>query len=139
MKTAIIFIAGLAGVITTAQAQKLSPSKVPSSVKHAFTKMHPGVKRVNWEKERSDYEAVFKLNGNEVSENYSPSGKLMESEVAIKVADLPKPVLDYIALHHKGAKITEAAKISKTNGQVQYEAEIAGKDLIFDEKGNPIK
>lgn len=36
-------------------------------------------------------------------------------------------------------KITEAARIVDAGGQVTYEAEIGGRDYIFDAKGNFIK
>lgn len=32
-------------------------------------------------------------------------------------------------------KIKEAAKITKSNGEVQYEAEVNGKDILFTPEG----
>jgi hypothetical protein len=45
----------------------------------------------------------------------------------------------YIAKHHAGKKIKEAAEIVDAKGKKTYEAEVGGKDLIFDEKGQFIK
>lgn len=139
MKKATILIAGLAGLTISANAQKLAASKVPAAVKVAFAKAHPEMKTVTWEKEKSNYEAGFKLKEQAVSEIYSPTGTLTESEVEIKTTDLPAAVTTYIAAHHKGAKIMSAAKITKADGAVNYEAEIHGKDFLFDAKGNPVK
>ena len=138
MKKAIILVVGLVSFVSLAEAQKLPLSKVPVAVKNKFSGQHPEVKDVNWEKEKSAYEAVFKLNGRKMSENYAASGNLLESEKGLAITELPKSVLDFLAIHHKGLKVKEAAKITKANGQIQYEAEIGGKDFLFDEKGNPI-
>jgi formylmethanofuran dehydrogenase subunit C len=40
---------------------------------------------------------------------------------------------------YKGAKIVEAGKVTNAAGTHMYEAEIKGKDLIFDENGNFLK
>lgn len=120
--------------ITAAQAQKLSAAKVPAQVITAFTKLHPGVK-ASWEMEKQDYEAGFNLNGKEVSEVYAAKGTLLETEIEIKPTELPAAVLAKL----KGTKIAEAAKITKADGAIRYEAEVKGKDLLFDPNGNPVK
>jgi hypothetical protein len=38
-----------------------------------------------------------------------------------------------------GVKITEAGKVTDAKGRTRYEAEVKGKDMLFDEKGNFIK
>lgn len=134
MKTifGILLIAG--GMATAVHAQKLNVAKVPAPVIAAFTKLHAGTK-VKWEMEKQDYEAGFTLNGKETSEVYSAKGVLLETETAIKPTELPAAVLAKL----KGAKIAEAAKITKANGTIYYEAEVKGKDLLFDANGNPVK
>ncbi|MBB2148254.1 PepSY-like domain-containing protein [Pedobacter gandavensis] len=139
MKKVMILIAGLVGLTITANAQQLAASKVPSAVKTAFAKAHPDLKSVSWEKEKTNYEAGFKLNGKKTSELYTLNGMMTESEVAIMPTELPAEARNYIASHYKGVKIKEAAKITRTNGEITYEAEINGKDVIFDAKGNPVK
>ena len=119
---------------TVANAQKLSTEKVPAPVKAAFEKLHPHT-RVNWEMEKKNYEAGFTANGKETSEVYNAGGSLLETEVAIKVAELPASVQSKL----KGMKVAEAAKITKADGSVNYEAEVKGKDLLFDPNGNPVK
>jgi len=119
---------------TVANAQKLSAEKVPATVKTAFAKLHPGTK-VNWEMEKKNYEAGFTASGKESSEVYTPTGVLLETEVTIKSSELPAPVLAKL----KGMKIAEAAKITKADGTVNYEAEVKGKDLLFDANGTSVK
>ena len=121
-------------LFTATYAQKIASSKVPAEVKVAFIKLH-GSTKVSWEMEKLDYEADFTLNGKEASEVYSTTGLLLESEVEIKVSELP----DAIRVKLKGIKITEAAKITRASGGVSYEARVGGKDLLFDAKGNAVK
>lgn len=124
----------MGGMVTATFAQKVAAAKVPAAVKTAFVKNHPGVK-VNWEMERRNYEAGFSLNGKETSEVFAASGFLMETEVAIKSSEFPADV----KVKLKGMKVAEAAKITKADGSINYEAEVKGKDLLFDAKGNPVK
>jgi hypothetical protein len=42
-------------------------------------------------------------------------------------------------VHYSGAPIKEASKIVKTNGEVNYEALVNGKDVMFDSNGKFIK
>lgn len=122
----------------SAYAQKIDASKVPADVKAAFAKQYPGVS-VKWEKEDGKYEAGFKQNGNTMSALYEANGKMTESEMDIKVSDLPASVLAYVKENYKGKKIKEGAKITKSDGTVNYEAEVDDKDVIFDATGKFLK
>lgn len=133
MKNSILVLVASVGFAVSASAQ----IKVPAAVKSSFQKEYPGVK-VKWEKEGLNYEAGFKQKGHEMSVIYSPNGTPTEKEVEIPVSELPKAVRDYVSQNYKGAKIKEAAKITKSNGAVQYEAEINGKDVLFTPEGNLI-
>ena len=119
-------------------AQKLDASNVPAAVKAAFAKQYPGI-TAGWEKEDGNYEVNFKQNGNTMSALYEANGTLTEAEMDIKVSDLPATVQSYIKEHYKGKTVKEAAKITKADGTVNYEAEVSGKDVIFDAAGKFIK
>ena len=125
-------------LVASANAQKLDASKVPAAVKESFGKQYPTAKP-SWKKEGSNYEAEFKNNGTEMSAVYDASGKMMESETDIKISELPPTVMPYVNEHYKGKKITEASKITMSNGTIEYEAEVEGKDLMFDANGKFIK
>jgi len=125
-------------VSLTACAQKMDASKVPAPVKESFAKQFPGA-TAKWEKEESKYEAGFKHQGHEMSALFDANGTMIESEMEIKVSELPVAVTNYINTNHSGATVKEAAKITKANGEIQYEAEVKGKDLIFDANGKFIK
>ena len=70
---------------------------------------------------------------------YDAKGIFKESEVNIKVSELPAAALSFVTVKYKGQVIKEAAKITKASGEVKYEAEVNGSDVIFDAKGKFIK
>lgn len=82
-----------------------------------------------------NYEAGFSLNGKETTEVYSISCKLIETEVVIKTSELQTAVQTKL----KGMKISEVARITKADNTIFFEAEVKGKDLLFDVKGNAVK
>jgi hypothetical protein len=118
--------------------QKLKESQVPSTVKAAFEKAYPNTK-ATWDKEGEGYEGEFKKDGREMSVIIDGSGNITETETMIAVTDLPVPISDYMNKYYSGMKIEEAAKIIKASGDVNYEAEIKEKDIVFDANGNFLK
>src|ERR1700749_2365602 len=132
MKKHLLLLALAGGLVMTAVAQKgITP---PAAAKAAFQKAYPGITEVKWEKEDGAYEANFKQNGTGMSAIYDANGVLKETETTIKISELPAAVADYVKTHYKGAPIKEAAKVTKANGTVNYEAEVNKKDVIFDAK-----
>lgn len=113
--------------------------KAPAAAKTAFEKKFTGAKKVKWEKEDGNYEVTFEQNGKEMSAIYTPKGVLQETEHAIKISELPVPVAAYMKAHYKGVAIKDAAKITKADGTVLYEAAIKGKDVVFDANGKFVK
>ena len=70
---------------------------------------------------------------------FEPNGSFAESEIDIKVSELPAIVLAYVKEHYNGKNIKEGAMITMADGTVNYEAEVNGKDVIFDAAGKFIK
>jgi hypothetical protein len=121
-----------------AKAQKLDPSEVPAAVKAAFAKKYPRA-TAKWERENGKYEAAFKQKGHTMSALFDTNGTMAESEIDIKVGDLPAATLAYVKEHYKGKIIKEASRITKADGTINYEADVSGKDVIFDESGKFVK
>ena len=114
--------------------------KVPTAVKSALTKKYADAKNVTWEKENGNYEANWGgKSGEDNSVQFTPAGNFIEIVKAIPVSDLPANVTAYVKSHYNGAKITEAGKVTDAKGKLSYEAEVNGKDVIFDENGNFVK
>lgn len=127
------FVALMAAVICGNMAMAQHKVEVPANIKSEFAKKYPAATKVKWEKEDGKYESSFFLGKKEMSVLYSPNGVLEETETKITVAELPAKAQKYAK--QKGT-VKEAAKIEMANGTIKYEAEIKGKDLIFDDKGN---
>ena len=138
MKKLIITPALFAAIAFAACGQKLDASKVPVAVKASFAKQYPGA-AAKWEKEDGKYEATFKQGANELSAMFDPNGSFSESEMEMKVTDLPATVADYMKAHYKGKSIKGAAKITRADGSINYEAALGSKDVIFDANGNFLK
>ena len=94
---------------------------------------------MKWEKEDGNYEVTFVDKGKELSAVYNAKGILTESEHEIKVSELPAAVTAYMKDHYKGITVKGAAKITKADGSINYEAAIKGKDVLFDANGKFIK
>lgn len=114
-------------------------SDAPAVAKAAFAKAYPAATKVKWEKEDGNYEVTFVDKGNELSVIYNAKGVLQESEHEIKLSELPAVVTSYMKEHYKGIAVKGAAKITKADGSINYEAAIKGKDVLFDANGRFIK
>ena len=114
--------------------------KVPAVVKTALKQKYPEAKNVGWEKENVNYEANWGgKSGEDNSVQFTPSGNFMEIVKAIPVNQLPPNVAGYVKQHYNGTKVTEAGRVTDAKGDLSYEAEVKGKDVIFDKKGNFVK
>jgi hypothetical protein len=129
----ILIIAILCVVTVSAKAQKVKSSNVPTAVKSAFATAFPDVKKAHWSMEnKTDYEVGFDdAQGKDVSVVISPDGAIKETEVEIAFSELPAAAQSAL----KGKKVKETAKITDAKGNVKFEAEVAGKDLLFDVNG----
>lgn len=133
-------VAGCFLFSTQLMAQDIKSSKVPAAVSSALMKKYPAATKVTWEKEKGNYEANWGgKSGEDMSVMFTPAGAFVEQVQAIAVTALPAGVAGYVKAHYKGAKISEAGKITDAKGTTMYEAEVKHKDLVFDEKGNFIK
>lgn len=121
-------------------AQRVKSSDVPAGVKAALQQKYPSASGVTWEKEKGNYEANW--GGASKEDNsvlFTPAAVFIEQVVAMPVAQLPAGAAVYVHAHYPGAKIAEAGKVTDAEGRTRYEAEVKGKDMLFDEKGNFIK
>lgn len=109
------------------------------AAKATLKKAYPAATNVKWDKEDGGYEASFKNDGKPMSLIIDAKGLVKETETDIAVAELPAVVRAYVAKQMPGKKIKEAAIIVNGAGKKMYEAEVGGKDVLFDEAGVPVK
>jgi len=123
----------------TAFGQNVKKENVPAVVTAKFKTLFPKVDTVIWGKEDKNYEAEFKLNTLVISVLFDANGNELQTETVIAVTALPASATKYVKQHYNGALIKEASKIMDAKDVVTYEAEVSGKDVIFDSQGNFIK
>ena len=128
-----LFVVAIMLAAVSCQAQD-----VPVAVKNAFEKSFPNTSVKKWDKEDGNYEANFLKDGKTMSATFDAKGIWKETETDIKVSELPASVLNYIKTNYKGTTIKEAA-ITETEKGKMYEAEVKGKDVLFDMQGKFIK
>jgi uncharacterized protein YxeA len=140
MKKTILCALAITVLTGIATAQDLKSKDVPVAVKEALAKKYPNATKVSWEKEKGNYEANWGgKSGEDTSVQFTPAGAFVEEVDAIAVSQLPVAVAPYVKTHYHGAKIKEAGKVTDAAGHHFFEAEIKGKDLIFDENGKFVK
>jgi len=135
----LIFILALMVSVSLVKAQEVSDKKVPSVIRLAFQQKYPNVKSVKWEKEKGNYEAGFKDGKINNSVLINAAGHIIETEVGIPAGELPADAKAYVIKNYPHKNIKEAAKITDARNNVSYEAEVDGRDLIFDDKGKFLK
>ena len=121
-------------------SQHIPAGKVPAVVKSALMAKCPDAKNVTWEKEKGNYEANW--GGASKEDNsviFMPDGSFVEMVVARPVTSLPPAILAYVRENYSTSKITEAGSVTWAGGKTGYEAEVKGRDLVFDERGNFIR
>ncbi|ASK29173.1 hypothetical protein CEY12_03210 [Chryseobacterium sp. T16E-39] len=138
MKKLAVLVIMISGA-TIVHAQKIQQAKVPASVQTTFKTQFPEAKKVKWEKEKDNFEAEFQSNGIAYSVLFGGGGDIIEKEVPIKVNTLSTSIKQFITDKYPDQKIKEAAKITDSKGVMTYEAEVDGKDLIFDMNGKFLK
>lgn len=107
MAFAIIMISN-----TSLNSQNVADKNIPVRVKKELLAKYPTATSVKWEMEnKTTYEAVFKLNSEPVSANFSKDGKWLETEKEIKFSQLPKAVKDVLNKQYPNAKYTELAEV----------------------------
>tara|TARA_R110002051_G_scaffold138476_2_gene211203 strand:+ start:2937 stop:3392 length:456 start_codon:yes stop_codon:yes gene_type:complete len=117
--------------------------EAPKQVLGTFKKMFPLAKKIEWSKEsETEWEAEFKLNGNEYSANFIEDGTWQETEHEIKKNSIPKNIMSTIESEFPDYKIEEA-EISETKEGMVYEFEIekgeSEIEVTITEEGNLIK
>jgi uncharacterized membrane protein YkoI len=111
---------------------RVALSKLPPKVLAAAKARFPGAKLIKAEKETEDgkleYEIVLEHQGQRLEAEFTPEGEYLETEVSIKVEDLPKPVTEGLQAKYAGAEYRHAGKVTKKDGEIVYEVVISLSD-----------
>ena len=114
--------------------------ETPAAAKAAFAAKYPTAEKVKWGVEKpGEFEVEFTLNKVESSALYDAAGKLLETEVEVKEADLPQAAKATIAKDFAGYKLDEIEISTDAKGAITYEMEaVKGKskfEISFDANG----
>jgi ribosome-associated toxin RatA of RatAB toxin-antitoxin module len=125
MNTLKLFVVAFAAISFTACAQK---QNVPEKVSKAFEQKFPTAQKVKWDKENeSEWEAEFKMDGEEYSANFSTDGLWKETEYEIEESAIPAIVKQTLESEFAGYEIEEA-EISETAEGIVYEFALENDD-----------
>ncbi len=125
MKKIIMLLSIAALMGSTTLAQKLSEDKVPAEVISAFKAKFPNAAKIYWKMETiNEYEATFKVNGEELSANFDNTGKWIETETEIKASALPVAIQSALKKDFEGFKIGESSKVENATEGNCFEIEI---------------
>ncbi len=103
-----LLVVSLVVVSLVVNAQKTPPA----AVSKAFAEKFKSAEKVKWDMEDAkEWEAEFMLNGKEASASYDLAGKWLETEMEVKVSDLPAAVKASLDNEYAGAKIGECSTI----------------------------
>ncbi len=120
MKKVKVLIAMLVFLSSLSFAQKVTPDKVPATVKQAFVKEFPKAMEPVWRMYESSYQVLFSLNGIKHASKFDKNGQWIDKEERINVADLPKEVTASITKNFAGFKAYEAEKIETPSKGMLY-------------------
>lgn len=142
LRSSIPALLGLIVVSTAANAaeeKEITQKQLPPSVHSAFLKAYPHAKPTKYLEELKQgtktYEIEFDVNGKEFEAFYRADGTLLETEEAIKVADLPSSIVNALKGKYPKSTIKEAEKTLKPDGTLSgYDIEIAEGKKILDVK-----
>jgi len=138
MKSLLSLACFIFSFATIGRCQKVNEKDVPGAVKTAFTNKFPAASDVKWEKEnKTELEATFKINNNDVSANFKLDGSWVETETTIPANQLPAAVTNTVNTKFPGAVYGRTEKIEKPNGKIFYEVNITMKGKKKELELNP--
>lgn len=120
-------------------SQSLRESEVPEGVVAALHEGFPQVKDYKWYAEGGNYEAEYTIHQMEAALSFTPGGELIESEMEVAPEELPQSIASYIAKNFEGAAVKEATVITNATGIKTYEAEVQGRELLFNADGQLLR
>ena len=118
--------------------------KIPASVLKAFQAKFPAAKKTDWSMEgKTEYEAKFSVNGQQMSANFLANGEWKETEWRISRNKLPQSVLNTLKSQFKNydfdkAEVSDTPEKGKVY-EVKLEKEKSAIEIVINENGKVLK
>ena len=101
-----------------------SVKDLPIAVNEAFARKFPNADNPKWDKENDDeWEAEFKLDGEEYSANFTNDGQWLETEHEVELSEVPQNIMAVLTDKYPDFKLKEI-EISESAEGTFYEFEI---------------
>jgi hypothetical protein len=113
----------ISSVLWGACSPDLRESKVPSVVRNTVATQFSGTSKVEWEKERQNYEAEFWIDTVGYTVLVNPEGTLLRFKHEIPLTLLPPAVQQTLQSQYAGFEVEDAEKIEQ-GGQTFYQVEV---------------
>ena len=143
MKKIIVLLSACLLFSLMGYTQKITPEKVPATVKQAFATKFPAATDVNYVLKQKCYEVTCKDKGVGTSANFNATGKWLKTATAITESDLPKEVSTAIAKDFAGFKISEVTTMELPDKPLFYMMDLKkgneGYKVNFSAKGDVLK
>ncbi|WP_299986547.1 SdiA-regulated domain-containing protein [uncultured Pontibacter sp.] len=128
----------ITGTTLSSCDQTWSDRNVPDAVKVKFVESYPTIKRVDWDRVDSLYEAEFKISGRERKALFGEDGTLLSYTEEIEEQYLPKRIAAQLQQEFKSYKIDEVHRVqegSLTSFVIELEKGTRDIWLRFNDKG----
>lgn len=142
MKTLILISAfALSSFATTAWAQDVPQSQVPSLIVNSFQQAFPKATDIEWELDGENYKVEFEIGLLDTDHDawYDKAGKLIKHKEEISKSNLPQKVSAKINSDFKGYRMDDVKKITEGN-KITYTLEVksSGEEwkIAIDAEGN---
>jgi hypothetical protein len=125
-------------------SQKLKEGDVPTAVRDAFKKLHPGISVTTWQKVKYDfYEAAYKQDNKDVIATFKGNGLLQRTKEEAGPGKVPDKIKNHAESLYPGFDITGFSMIRTPDKKLFYEVEMkkAGeeKSLIYNDNNDYLR
>jgi len=141
MKKKILILAALVAFFSTAQAQGIAMSQVPSVILNEFNKQFSKARDLDWELDNDLFEVEFETQwGRKHTAFYDLTGNLVRHEEELAEGELPDAIRKSLTKDFAGYSIDEAICITE-KGVKFYQLDLEALlkqdwEVVFDDEGN---
>lgn len=128
----------LALVILAACGEKKQKSTPPEKTVEVFRNLRPNAVIDQWNDESPIWEAKYTDGSEKGAISFDQDSNVTETELVLSEHELPnlEMVKSFIIANYPQEKMIRCEKFTKIGGDITYEVQVTGKELVFDSAGN---